>query len=47
MSSEEHIAALEDENQRLREENQKLLSIMMQMKDTLNRLIAHYIEKSG
>lgn len=39
----ERIAALEQENRRLREENEHLLKIIAQMKVTLNRLIDHYI----
>lgn len=39
----ERIAALEQENRRLREENENLLKIIAQMKVTLNRLIDHFI----
>ncbi len=46
MSKEERIAALEEENFRLREENEKLLGIISQMKVTLNRLVTHYIVNS-
>lgn len=43
MGIEERIAALEKENSKLREDNEKLLSIIAQMKVTLNRLVNHYI----
>lgn len=43
MSVEERIVALEKENYRLREDNERLLSIIAQMKITLNRLVTHYI----
>lgn len=43
MSVEERIVALEKENFRLREDNERLLSIIAQMKITLNRLVTHYI----
>ena len=43
MGIEERIAALEKENYKLREDNEKLLSIIAQMKVTLNRLVSHYI----
>lgn len=47
MRKEERIAVLEQENQRLREDNEKLLSIIAQMKVTLNRLVKHYIVESN
>lgn len=43
MSVEERIVALEKENFRLREDNERLLSIIAQMKITLNRLVTRYI----
>jgi len=43
MGLEERIADLEEENQRLRRDNQKLLDIISQMKETLDRLISRYI----
>lgn len=46
MGAEERIAALEQENRRLREDNEKLLDIIAQMKVTLNRLVSHYITES-
>lgn len=46
MSSEERIAALVKENNRLREDNDKLLDIIAQMKVTLNRLVKQYITES-
>ena len=47
MGKEERIAVLEQENQRLREDNEKLLSIIAQMKVTLNRLVKYYIVESN
>ena len=42
----EQVAVLELENQRLREDNKELLSIIAQMKVTLNRLVSHYITEN-
>ena len=47
MSVEERIAALEQENIRLKEDNEKLMSIIAQMKVTLNRLVKHYISEGS
>lgn len=38
MGNDERIAALEEENQRLRNDNEKLLQIIAQMKVTLNHI---------
>ena len=47
MSMERHYkSALEEENQRLREENDRLMDIVVQMKGTLNRLVKAYITES-
>lgn len=46
MSSEEQIAALVRENRKLREDNDKLMDIIAQMKVTLNRLVKQYITES-
>ena len=43
MGMEERIAALEEENQRLKDDNEKLMSIIAQMKMTLNRLVDHCV----
>ena len=43
MSSEMRMAELEEENRRLREDNEKLLAIIDQMKITINRLIGRYM----
>ncbi|MCI8452998.1 MAG: hypothetical protein HFE84_00065 [Lachnospiraceae bacterium] len=43
MRIEDHIAALKDENRRLRDDNEKLLNIITQMKITLDRLVNYYI----
>ena len=45
MSIEERSAALEEENQKLRDENEHLLMIIDQMKVTLNRLVSRYISE--
>ena len=47
MSVEERIAALEQENIRLKEDNEKLMSVIAQMKVTLNRLVKHYISEGS
>ena len=39
-------SALEEDNQRLREENDRLMDIVVQMKCTLNRLEKEYITDS-
>ena len=41
VENEERIAALEEENKRLRDDNEKLMKIVTQLKATLNRLIDH------
>jgi len=46
MGTEERIAALEEENRKLKEDKEKLLEVIAQMKVTLNRLISHYITES-
>lgn len=46
MSSEEQITALVRENRKLREDNDKLMEIIAQMKVTLNRLVKQYITES-
>lgn len=43
MGLEERVADLEEENRRLRQDNQKLLEIISQMKVTLDRLINRYV----
>lgn len=49
MNETEVLKSLQEENEKLKEENQNLLNIMVQMKETLNRLISRYIveEKAG
>ena len=42
----ERLAMLEEENQRLKVDNDKLLDIVVQMRMTLNRLIDRYIAES-
>lgn len=43
MGLEERVADLEEENRRLKRDNQKLLDIISQMKVTLDRLIDRYV----
>ncbi len=43
MDESKRIAALEEENQRLKADNDKLLEIVAQMRVTLNRLVFRYI----
>ncbi len=43
MSELEKIVALEEENRRLKADNDKLLEIMAQLRVTLNRLIFRYV----
>lgn len=43
MGMEERIATLEQENRRLKEDNERLLEIIAQMKVTLNRLVSRYV----
>lgn len=43
MSEKERIAELEEENRRLKSDNDMLLEIMAQMRVTLNRLIIRYV----
>lgn len=46
MEMEERIAVLEQENRRLKEDRDRLLEIIAQMKVTLNRLVSHYITEN-
>ena len=39
----ERMKRLEEENRKLREDNEMLLNIMVQMKVTLNRLVNRYV----
>lgn len=43
MNEESRISILEQENAQLKEDNEILISIMAQMKVTLNRLIDRYM----
>lgn len=43
MNEENRVSILERENAQLKEENEVLISIMAQMKVTLNRLIDRYM----
>ena len=45
--SDERIAELEAENVKLKQENDQLLDIVVQMRSTLNRLIARYISSDS
>ncbi len=46
MKEDERMALLEEENQRLKMDNDKLLDIVVQMRLTLNRLIDRYVAES-
>lgn len=46
MNSEKRMTELEDENRRLREENEKLLAIIDRMRMTINRLLGQYIKEN-
>ncbi|MDD3252693.1 MAG: hypothetical protein PHV18_09050 [Lachnospiraceae bacterium] len=39
------MGRLEEENQKLKEQNELLLKTIIQMKVTLNRLISRYVEE--
>lgn len=39
----EELKRLEDENRKLKEDNEMLLNIVVQMKVTLNRLVNRYV----
>lgn len=45
MGLEERIAALEEENRKLRDDNEKLMKIIAQLKVTLNRLMDRCLVK--
>ena len=47
MSDKEMLLILERENRKLKEDNEPLQQIVLQMKSTLNSLIGHYITKSN
>ena len=43
---EERIAALEEENRRLRDDNEKMLNIIDQMRRTINRLLDRCLSRT-
>ena len=47
MGLNERIAELEAENVKLKQENDQLLDIVVQMRSTLNSLIARYISSDS
>lgn len=47
MGLNERVAELEAENVKLKQENDQLLDIVVQMRSTLNRLIARYISSDS
>ncbi len=47
MADEEKISVLEEENRRLKEDNEKLMNIVVQMRVTLNRLVLRYVTEEG
>ena len=46
MSEQDRVLMLERENQRLKEDNEMLLSVITQLKTTLNRMVERYITNS-
>lgn len=47
MADEEKMTTLEEENRRLKEDNEKLMDIVVQMRVTLNRLVLRYVTEEG
>ena len=47
MSDKEMLLILERENRKLKEDNETLQQIVLQMRSTINRLIGQYITKSN
>lgn len=45
MADEEKLVVLEEENRRLKEDNDKLMEIVVQMRVTLNRLVLRYVSE--
>lgn len=43
----ERLEKLEEENQKLKQDNEMLLDIVVQMKVTLNRLVSRYVTESA
>lgn len=43
----EKMRRLEEENRRLKEDNEMLLNIVVQMRTTLNRLVNRYISEQA
>ena len=47
MADEEKLSVLEEENKKLKEENDRLMDIVVQMRVTLNRLVLRYISEEN
>ncbi len=47
MADEDKMNVLEEENRKLREDNEKLMDIVVQMRVTLNRLVLRYVTEEG
>lgn len=47
MSEQDRVLMLERENQRLKEDNEMLLSVITQLKTTLNRMVERYITQTS
>ena len=47
MSEQDRVLMLERENQRLKEDNEMLLSVITQLKTTLHRMVERYITNSA
>ena len=43
----ERLEKLEEENQKLKQDNEMLLDIVVQMRVTLNRLVSRYVTESS
>ena len=43
----ERLEKLEEENQKLKQDNEMLLDIVVQMRVTLNRLVSPYVTESS
>ena len=47
VADEDKMNVLEEENRKLREDNEKLMDIVVQMRVTLNRLVLRYVSEDG
>ena len=47
MADEDRIMLLEEENRKLKEDNDRLMDVVVQMRVTLNRLVLRYISEEN